>query len=217
VRTENHIVYIDPAMMGSMGDILRSLIPVGKGRSLPQGFGTADLILISHHHSDHVDRDIVRQLTAEKTVILAPQKSLSKISLGGRAVTAGQSIELEGIKIEMVHAYTPQGSRSMTFHKKGECVGFVLEVEGRRLYHAGDTGLIEEMRELGHIDLAFLPIGGRFTMDIAEAVEAVKIISPSTVVPMHMLKADPVEFKQMVEKKTSTKVSVLKPGEALTF
>jgi len=54
-------------------------------------------------------------------------------------------------------------------------------------------------------------------MDIAEAVEAVKIISTSTVVPMHMLKADPVEFKQMVEKKTSAMVSVLKPGEALTL
>jgi len=202
-------------MMDTMGDILRSFVPVGKGRPLPQGLVHADMILVSHHHTDHLDRNIVRRLTSERTVVLAPEKCMSKIYCGGRVVAAGQSYEHGGIKVEVVHAYNPQGSRSMTFHKKGECVGFVLEAEGRRLYHAGDTGHIDEMKGLGHIDLAFLPIGGKFTMDIAEAVEAVRIISPSRVVPMHMLKADPMVFKETVEKETSAKVTILRPGESI--
>ena len=217
VRTDEHEVCIDPAMMDTVGDILRSFVPVGKGRPLPQGMVPADVILVSHHHNDHLDRNIVRQLTSERTLVLAPEKCMGKIPRGGRAVAAGQSLEHEGIKVEVVHAYNPPGSRSMTFHKKGECVGFVLEVGGRRLYHAGDTGLIDEMKGLGRIDLAFLPIGGKFTMDIAEAVEAVRIISPSMVVPMHMLKADPLVFKETVEREPSAKVSILSPGESIRF
>lgn len=92
----------------------------------------------------------------------------------------------------------------------------MLEMEGCRIYHAGDTGLIEGMRSLGRVDVAFLPIGGKFTMDIDEAVEAVRWISPSVVVPMHMLKADPEEFKEKVERTTMASVKVLSAGESMT-
>ena len=101
------------------------------------------------------------------------------------------------MKIKVVDAYnTPQGSSSRKRHKKGNCVGYVITIEGKTIYHAGDTDFIPEMRELGRIDVALLPIVGKSTMDIKEAVQAVIAIKPTLVIPMHMhhLKADPQEF-----------------------
>jgi L-ascorbate metabolism protein UlaG (beta-lactamase superfamily) len=79
-------------------------------------------------------------------------------------------------------------------------------------YHAGDTDYIPEMKDLPPIDLAFLPIGGTYTMDIPEAVEATLLINPKVVIPMHFLKADPEEFKKSIEKKSGIKVIVICPG-----
>ena len=76
------------------------------------------------------------------------------------------------MKIKVVDAYnTPQGSSTRKLHKKGNCVGYVITIEGKTIYHAGDTDFIPEMKELGKIDVALLPIGGKFTMDIEEAVK----------------------------------------------
>jgi L-ascorbate metabolism protein UlaG (beta-lactamase superfamily) len=86
-------------------------------------------------------------------------------------------------------------------------VGFVVEVEGKRIYHAGDTDVIPEMSELKNIDLACLPIAGTYTMDEEEAVQAVQLIKPKAVMPMHfdsIVKGDSQRFKKLVEKKGVT-------------
>jgi len=89
----------------------------------------------------------------------------------------------------------------------------VVTLEGKAIYHAGDTDLIPEMRELGAIDVALLPIGGAFTMDIQEAVKAAMAIAPKVVIPMHHLKADPEEFEAEIEARSDIAVVPLGIGE----
>ena len=86
-------------------------------------------------------------------------------------------------------------------------------MKGKTIYHAGDTDFIPEMKELSDIDVALLPIGGTFTMDIQEAVEAAIAIKPEVVIHMHNFKADPQEFKDKVEVRSDIKVVPLKIGE----
>nr|CBH37477.1 hypothetical protein BSM_09540 [uncultured archaeon] len=88
-----------------------------------------------------------------------------------------------------------------------------MTVEGKTIYHAGDTDYIPEMRELGKVDVALLPIGVTFTTNIQEAVEAAIAIKPRVAIPMHRLKADPEEFKDKVEARSDIKVVSLKIGE----
>lgn len=89
----------------------------------------------------------------------------------------------------------------------------MITLEGKTIYHAGDTDFIPEMRELGAVDVALLPIGGTFTMDIQESVEAAIAIKPKIVIPMHNLEADPQEFKDKVEVRSDIKVVTLQIGE----
>jgi L-ascorbate metabolism protein UlaG (beta-lactamase superfamily) len=103
----------------------------------------------------------------------------------------------------------------------GNPCGFVIEVNGKKIYHAGDTGLTMDMQllEVEHIDVALLPIGGNFTMDIEDALRAVDFIKPKKVIPMHygtfpIIEANPVAFKDRVK---NVEVILLKPGEFYTL
>ena len=150
----------------------------------------ADLILCTHSHFDHQDEKSIKALSKEETEVL----------IGGENIKEGEEKQISEIKVKAVPAY----NLKKHFHPRGAGVGFVIEITGKKIYHAGDTDVIPEMENLkDQIDLALLPIGGTYTMDIKEAVEAVKMIEPKIAVPMHYgtLKetiADPEEFKKLV-------------------
>jgi L-ascorbate metabolism protein UlaG (beta-lactamase superfamily) len=103
----------------------------------------------------------------------------------------------------------------------GNPCGFVIKTRERTTYHAGDTGVFLDMELIGRLhplDIALLPIGGNFTMGIDDAVEAVRMLSPRTVIPMHygtfpVIAADAQAFKQKVESSTSARCMVLEPGQ----
>jgi L-ascorbate metabolism protein UlaG (beta-lactamase superfamily) len=103
----------------------------------------------------------------------------------------------------------------------GNPCGFVIKTRERTIYHAGDTGLFLDMELIGRLhplDIALLPIGGNFTMGIDDAVEAVKMLAPRTVIPMHygtfpVIAVDPQLFRKKVESATSTHCTVLEPGQ----
>jgi L-ascorbate metabolism protein UlaG (beta-lactamase superfamily) len=105
----------------------------------------------------------------------------------------------------------------------GAPAGFVIDMDGVKVYHAGDTGLFSDMKligELYHPDVALLPIGGRYTMGVAEAMMAANFIGAKTVIPIHYntwekIRSDPVSLKTAVERTTDIKVIVLRPGESL--
>jgi L-ascorbate metabolism protein UlaG (beta-lactamase superfamily) len=92
-------------------------------------------------------------------------------------------------------------------------VGYLIEAEGKTIYHAGDSDFIEEMRHLKNIDLALLPTGDKYTMDNAEAAEAAMVIERKTAMVMHTWEKDSGEFKRKLEANSRTKVLLLREGE----
>lgn len=115
-----------------------------------------------------------------------------------------------------VKRHRPNGE---PFHPKELGVGYLLRIEGKKIYHAGDTDLIPEMEKLSttEIDVALLPSGDTYTMDIKDAAEAALIIKPKVVIPMHLWDKDPSPFKTEVESKSSIKVVILGKGNEYTL
>jgi L-ascorbate metabolism protein UlaG (beta-lactamase superfamily) len=175
----------------------------------------ADLILFTHFHGDHCKPSTLEKLVREDTVIIGPPKCKSKVKNNFQEIKPGEETSFDDIKIKAVDAYDiPAPDAEKIWHPKGEGVGFILTLQERKIYIAGDTDFIPEMCGLGKIDLALLPIGGNnFTMDIDEAVQAALAIHPRFVIPMHVLKQDPDDFKRKLESQSRTRVVVLKSGE----
>jgi len=150
----------------------------------------ADLILITHHHVDHCLPEFVVPIRNDKTKLAAFHESYIKYCVedikGVRTVKIGQTIELAGVKITGIEAYTQRG-----FHMKGEGCGFLIEYKGQRIYFAGDTTNIKEMEELKDIDTAILPICDNiYAISTEEIIKAVKIIRPKLFIPVHFTPVD---------------------------
>lgn len=144
----------------------------------------ADLILISHNHPDHCDLSQLEKMRQKNTVVLAPSKFAPSIKAEGLDV--GITKDVGGIKITAVPAY----NLTIPNHQKGVDMGFIIEVEEKKIYFAGDTDFIPEMSVLQNIGIALLPVGGTYTMDISSAIEAIKSFRPKIVIPMHYGKMD---------------------------
>lgn len=175
-----------------------------------------DLVLVTHFHKDHLQPEALSKIRKSNTVILAPENCSPRIQGDFQIVKPGDELKIREISIRVVHAYnTPEGNSTRKFHHKGDGVGYLITIEGYKIYHAGDTDLIPEMQELGTVDLALIPVGGTFTMDIGEAVQAAFTIKPKIIIPMHDRDADLKHFKDRVEKmdKSDIKVIKLDPGE----
>ncbi len=156
----------------------------------------ATLILCSHDHYDHADESSIANIFNSKATLLCPKNCVAKLKkYKAKGMDPGEQLEVAGITIKAVPAYTP----SKTFHPKAnKWVGFLIMLEGKVLYHAGDTDFIEEFKQLPPIDVAFLPVGGTYTMDFPEAAKAVAVIKPKIVVPMHAWDTNLQEFAQMI-------------------
>lgn len=152
---------------------------------VPNSSPKADLICVSHSHSDHCDATSVRKIIKDGTHIVTEPESAAKlrsITDNITIVAPGDDIVIDGIRIEAVPAY----NINKTNHPKSKnWLGFVLTLsDGRRVYHAGDTDNIPEMAGID-TDVAMLPVGGTYTASASEAVDAAKIIQPLVAVPMH--------------------------------
>lgn len=141
----------------------------------------ADIILISHEHYDHCSPEDVKKLQEDSTVIVTEAGSARKLSGDVRVVEPGDKLTVSGVPIETVPAYNTNKS----FHpKENGWLGFIITVDGVRVYHAGDTDLITEMGSF-QVDIALLPVSGTYVMTAEEAVEAARIIKPKVAIPMH--------------------------------
>jgi L-ascorbate metabolism protein UlaG (beta-lactamase superfamily) len=210
IKLASKSVYVDPWLNGNPKAPIKA-----------SDIKNADIVCVTHDHSDHLGDafDICKQTKAvfisTYELTLYAQENGVKEAIG---LNIGGAVNIKDVNIRMVNA-THTSTR-------GTATGFIINGEGKSVYHAGDTGLFGDMRIIGEVykpDVALIPIGDYYTMDATEAAEAVKLIKPKTVIPMHymtfpVLAQTADEFvKKLKEKHLAVKVAVLKPGESFNF
>ena len=168
----------------------------------------ADIILVTHSHFDHYSADDIKALSSPETIVVGPED----VPLAGKKMGPGKSVTVKDIPIEAVPAY----NIDKQFHpKKNGWVGYVFTMGGKRMYCAGDTDRIPEMKGL-KVDIAFLPVGGTYTMDALSAIEAVNDIKPAHVIPIHFgeVAGSKADAEKLLSIKTS-QIHVLDPGQSI--
>jgi L-ascorbate metabolism protein UlaG (beta-lactamase superfamily) len=142
------------------------------------------VILITHAHADHFQPDEIARLSTASTHVVAPHDVAAELGGDVTPVAPGESHEVGGLRFETVPAYNVR-AEALDFHPKANrWVGYLLELEGRTYYHAGDTDHAPELSDV-RADVAMLPVGGYYTMDVPEAAGLAQAIGPRLAVPMH--------------------------------
>ena len=153
-------------------------------------FPKASVILITHEHGDHLDKNAISTLSSDNTVLLLNAASQRQTGMG-ESMENGETRLLPGeIKLEAVPAYNTTSGREQ-FHPKGNGNGYVLTFPDKiRIYVAGDTEDVPEMAELKDIDVAFLPVNQPYTMTVEQCVKAARVIRPEILIPYHFSQTD---------------------------
>ena len=216
--------YIEGEGLKALIDPFLSDNPVAAAK--PEEFNDINAIFLTHGHGDHMG-DTISIAQRTKAVVFTCNELAGYLSskgiktegmhIGGRAVFSFGKVKLT----PAWHGCPIVEGDEVRYG--GVACGFVIEVDGKKIYHSGDTGLTMEMTllEKETIDVALLPIGGYYTMDIQDAARAVEMIRPRVAIPMHYntfpkIKADPKEFAKLVGE-MFTEVKILEPGEEYQF
>ncbi len=197
INVNDKIIYIDPL-------------------KIPTKAPAADIIFITHSHGDHLSTTDIDKIKKEKTILVCPKSCQEKLSGTGirtiKLVSPGDTLTTKDIPVIAVPAYNIKKTK---FHpKENNWVGYIIEIDGVRLYHAGDTERIPEMKEY-NCDIALMPLGQTYTMgSVKEAADAILDINPSIAIPMHYgmyegKSEDAKKFKTLLTDKIE--VVLLKP------
>jgi L-ascorbate metabolism protein UlaG (beta-lactamase superfamily) len=168
----------------------------------------ADIVLLTHDHGDHYSESDVKIISDASTRVVAPMST----RLVTDTIAPGQSLAIKDVTIKAVPAYNV----SKAFHPKANAwVGYIVDIGGKKIYHTGDTDRIPEMMRIT-ADLAFIPVGGTYTMDASEASEAVKDIKASIVIPIHFGDiVGSIKDAEKFAKLCACNVRILQPGESI--
>ena len=172
---------------------------------IEKNYNDADIIFITHNHYDHYSEEDIDKVIKEDTIIVAPEDLISKLSNrktkseNNILVKPNESYNIRGININTIPAY----NTNKKFHpKENGWVGYVIEINGIIYYVAGDTDITEENRKV-KCDVAFVPVGGTYTMNYKEAAELINEIKPKVAVPIHYgsivgTKEDATKFSELI-------------------
>ena len=166
--SKNKVIYIDPF-------------------KIDKNYNDADIVFITHDHFDHYSEEDIDKVINENTTIIIPEELLTKLLRKGINKNAIITVEpnknymVQGIKFETISAY----NTNKTFHpKENGWVGYIITLDDIRYYIAGDTDITEENRKV-KCDVAFVPVGGTYTMDFKEAASLINEIKPKIAIPIH--------------------------------
>ena len=181
-------------MLNNIEVLYHSSIRINKEKTIyidpfkiDRNYNDADIIFITHDHYDHYSEEDIDKVINENTVIVIPEELLTKVLKKGINKEAIVTVEpnkkymVQGIKFETISAY----NTNKTFHpKENGWVGYIIIINGIRYYIAGDTDITEENRKV-KCDVAFVPVGGTYTMDFKEAAQLINEMQPKVAVPIH--------------------------------
>jgi len=195
-------------LMFAFGDTILHVDPV----STEADYGKmpkADVILITHEHRDHLDPAAIAAVRKEKAAILLTEKCTPTVS-GGVVMKNGEVRTASGLRIEAVPAYNivhkrPSGE---PFHPRGDGNGYVITFGDKRVYVAGDTENVPEMKELKDVEVAFLPVNLPYTMTPEMAADAAKAFRPKVLYPYHFGKTDTSELVRLLAGEKSIEVRI---------
>ena len=193
-QTEEKWIYVDP--------VTNAVQPATDFTTLPK----ADYIFVTHEHFDHLDSVAIRQLTKEGTTLITNPRSSEILGGKGSVMKNGDVILLwlgKGFSggtwsVDAVPAYNTSSDKQQ-FHPKGRDNGYVLTIDGFRIYIAGDTEDIEEMKDIKDIDVAFLPCNLPYTMSPEQLAKAAKMVNPKVLFPYHYGQTDIQQVVKLLE------------------
>jgi L-ascorbate metabolism protein UlaG (beta-lactamase superfamily) len=187
------VIYVDP--YGKLADYSK--------------FPKADLVFVTHEHQDHLDPQALQQITVAKTALVLTEKCAEKVP-GGIVMKNGDARKVEGINVEAVPAYNLLHKRDngQPYHPKGVGNGYLLTFANKRVYIAGDTENIPEMRQLKHIDIAFLPMNLPYTMTPEMVADAARSFQPKVLYPYHYGETDPSRIVALLGKDKGIEVRI---------
>jgi L-ascorbate metabolism protein UlaG (beta-lactamase superfamily) len=189
------VIHIDP--YGKLADY--SILP------------KADIILITHEHSDHFDLAAIKILQTKKTELVLTETCAKKIS-GGMVIKNGEVQTIQGIKIEAVPAYNivHKSDNGKPFHPQGVGNGYILTFGDKRVYVAGDTENIPEMKTIQGVDVAFLPMNLPYTMTPEMVADAAKVFKPKILYPYHYGDTDTSQLLEILKNVREIEVRIRK-------
>jgi len=173
------------------------------------GLPQADIVFITHHHRDHLDPAALEKVRKEKTEVVLTEMAAQTVE-GGLVMKNGDVRDIYGIKVEAVPAYNQVHKREngQFFHPRGEGNGYVLTFGAKRVYIAGDTENIPEMKNLKNIDIAFLPMNLPYTMTPEMVAAAAEIFKPRVLYPYHYGETDPARVVELLKNNLEIEVRI---------
>lgn len=167
IKTKDKVIYLDPYQIKEEEK--------------------ADIVVSTHGHGDHFDRGSIKKLVKDNTIVIGPASISNQLKkFNGKGLNLYEPFEVENIKIELIPSYNV---KKQNHPKSAEWAGIIVEAEGKKIYHAGDTERIPEMKDLAsrNIDVGLFPCGGTYTMDFDESTDCAVDVKPRVAVPMHNL------------------------------
>ena len=209
-------------MLKGIEVLCHSSIRIEKGKTIyfdpfkiNKNYNDADIIFITHDHYDHYSEEDIDKVIKEDTIIIVPEGLKAKLLEKGIkkeniiTVKPGDKKEIKGIKFETIPAY----NTNKAFHpKENGWVGYIIEIDGISYYIAGDTDITKENKKV-KCDIAFVPVGGTYTMDYKEAASLINEIKPKIAIPIHYgsivgTKEDGIKFSKLVNHEIKTEILI---------